>query len=93
MNAITLHLSDMSKTLAFVRTDVHFYGSHTDHGFDMFCSIHARYAYHNAPGLAQPLCPMNAITLHLSDRSETPAFVRTDVHFYVLYTQVTYMWD
>ena len=145
VNAATLHLSDRSKTLAFMRTDAHFYGSHTDidsvcfaadmqhmtittpplwhsqyalwmssrcncqirlkrshswehmyifiqrHWFDMFCSIHATYDYHNAPGLTQLICPINAITLHSSDWSETPALVRTDVHFYVLYTQVTCM--
>ena len=86
MNAITLHLSDRSKTLAFVRTDVHFYGSHTDHAFGMFCSIHARYDYHNTPSLTQPICSMNAITLYLPDRSKTLALVRTDVRFYGFHT-------
>ena len=48
----------------------------------MFCSRHATYDYHNAPSLTQPICPMNVITLHLSDTSKTIAFVRAHVHFY-----------
>ena len=84
MNVITLQLPDTSKTLAFVRAHVHFYTETLiRYVLQHTCNIWLS----QRPGLTQLICPINAITLHSSDWSETPALVRTDVHFYVLYTQ------
>ena len=77
-----LHLSEWSRTLALMSTDTR--------GFWFtwwYVSQDVRKLWpQDDLSLTQSICPMNAATLHLSDRSKTLVFMRTDAHFYGSHT-------